>query len=114
MPILRKTAPAWFLWLIMTALESHSLAPFSLAGSARLGVGLLELVSRRFRPPPSASCLTSVATAPWLVGESCRSARIVGSICLFSILAVGFFELTSRAYYVAMLWVCKRGAGVTG
>ena len=31
-------------------------------------------------------------------------------ICLFSILAVVFIVFTSRAYYVAMLWVCKRVA----
>ena len=32
-----------------------------------------------------------------------------GSIRSFSILAVVFIGLTSRAYYVAMLRVCKRG-----
>jgi len=37
----------------------------------------------------------------------------VGSIRLLSLLAVGFIELTSRIYYVAILWVCKRGVWVT-
>jgi len=48
-----------------------------------------------------------------LLGESCRIARIVGSIGLLSVLAVEFFELTSRVYYVAVLRVCKWGTGVS-
>jgi hypothetical protein len=62
--------------------------------------------------PPAASCLTSAVTALWLPGESCRRARILGSILLISMLAVRFLELTSPVYYVAALWVCKRGAGL--